>query len=81
MGYEWDFHMIFAGYEWWWLKGLVITIAYASATVAGGLLIGVVCGTGLLLDRWWRCAASPRATATSRRCGRSPSTCARARWW
>ena len=40
MGYNWDFHMIFAGYEGWWLKGLLITIAYASATVAGGLLIG-----------------------------------------
>ena len=53
MGYNWDFHMIFAGYEWWWLKGLVVTIAYATATVAGGLLIGVVCGTGLLLNRWW----------------------------
>ena len=53
MGYNWDFHMIFAGYEWWWLKGLVVTIAYAAATVAGGLLIGVVCGTGLLLNRWW----------------------------
>lgn len=36
MGYNWDFHMIFAGYEWWWLKGLGITIVYASATVAGG---------------------------------------------
>ena len=53
MGYTWDFHMVFAGYEWWWLKGLFITIAYAAATVAGGLLIGVVCGTGLLLNRWW----------------------------
>ena len=36
MGYDWDFHMIFAGYEWWWLKGLAITIVYACATVAGG---------------------------------------------
>ena len=53
MGYTWDFHMVFAGYEWWWLKGLFVTIAYAAATVAGGLLIGVVCGTGLLLNRWW----------------------------
>ena len=53
MGYNWDFHMIFAGYEAWWLKGLLITIAYASATVAGGLLIGVICGMGLLANRWW----------------------------
>ena len=63
MGYTWDFHMIFAGYEWWWLKGLAVTIAYAAATVAGGLLIGVVCGTGLLLNRWW---LSARSTSTSR---------------
>ena len=36
MGYDWDFHMIFAGYEWWWLKGLAITIVYACATVGPG---------------------------------------------
>ena len=36
MGYTWDFHMVFAGYEWWWLKGLFITVTYAAATVAGG---------------------------------------------
>lgn len=53
MGYDRGFHMIFAGYEGWWLKGLLITLAYASATVAGGLLIGVVCGMGLLANRWW----------------------------
>ena len=53
MEYNWDFHMIFAGYEAWWLKGLLITLAYASATVFGGLVIGVLCGMGLLANRWW----------------------------
>ena len=53
MEYNWDFHMIFDGYGGWWLKGLLITLAYASATVAGGLLIGVICGMGLLANRWW----------------------------
>ncbi|MCY4590904.1 MAG: ABC transporter permease subunit [Alphaproteobacteria bacterium] len=30
-----------------------MTLAYAIGTVAGGLLIGVVCGMGLLANRWW----------------------------
>ncbi|MGI9331837.1 MAG: amino acid ABC transporter permease [Gammaproteobacteria bacterium] len=53
MEYAWDFRTIFVGYEGWWLKGLLITLAYACATVLGGLLIGVVCGMGLLANRWW----------------------------
>ena len=30
MEYNWDFRMIFVGYEAWWLKGLLITLAYAA---------------------------------------------------
>ena len=53
MSHNWDFHMIFLGYEAWWLKGLLVTIAYATGTVIGGLIIGVLCGMGLLANRWW----------------------------
>ena len=50
MGYNWDFHMIFAGYEAWWLKGFLITIAYASATVTvSELLAGRTRGTPVRL--------------------------------
>ena len=45
MGYNWDFYMIFAGYEWWWRKGLIVTLAYAAATVAGG------CSSGSCAER------------------------------
>ena len=53
MEHNWDFYTVFIGYEGWWLKGLLVTIAYATGTVAGGLVIGVVCGMGLLANRWW----------------------------
>ena len=53
MDHNWDFFTVIIGYEWWWLDGLLITLAYAIGTVAGGLLIGVVCGMGLLANRWW----------------------------
>ena len=53
MEHNWDFYTVFIGYEGWWLKGLLVTIAYATGTVAGGLVIGVICGMGLLANRWW----------------------------
>ena len=53
MDHNWDFNMILAGYEEWWLQALLVTIAYATGTVIGGLIIGVVCGMGLLANRWW----------------------------
>lgn len=51
--YAWDFHMVFLGYERLWLNGLLTTLTYALGTVAGGLVIGVICGIGLLANRWW----------------------------
>ena len=53
MDHNWDFNMVLAGYEEWWLQALLVTIAYATGTVIGGLIIGVVCGMGLLANRWW----------------------------
>jgi polar amino acid transport system permease protein len=51
--YNWDFPAVFSGYEAWWLKGVLTTLAYATGTVIGGLIIGVICGMGLLAKRWW----------------------------
>ena len=53
MSYNWDFYFVFAGYEKWWLKGVLVTIAYATGTVVGGLILGVICGTLLLAKRVW----------------------------
>ncbi len=51
--YKWDFFMIFTGYETLWLKGMLTTIAYATGTIVGGLLIGVLCGMGILTGKRW----------------------------
>jgi polar amino acid transport system permease protein len=51
--YEWDFTMIFVGYEMLWLKGMLTTLAYATGTVVGGLMIGVTCGMGVLSGKRW----------------------------
>jgi polar amino acid transport system permease protein len=51
--YEWNWNMIISGYEPLWLNGLLTTLAYAFGTVACGLVIGVICGMGLLTNRWW----------------------------
>lgn len=51
--YNWDFPAVFFGFEAWWIKGLLTTLAYATGTVIGGLIIGVICGMGLLAKRWW----------------------------
>lgn len=51
--YEWNWSMVVFGYEQLWLNGLLTTLAYAIGTVVGGLAIGVMCGLGLLANRWW----------------------------
>lgn len=51
--YEWNWSMVLIGYELLWLHGLLTTLAYAVGTVVGGLVIGVLCGLGLLANRWW----------------------------
>ena len=53
MEYNWDFGMIFNSYELWWFKAMLVTLAYAIGTVLVGLLIGIICGTALLANRWW----------------------------
>jgi polar amino acid transport system permease protein len=50
-GYEWDFQAAFLHPELW-LKALSITLGYAVATTALGLLLGVICGM-MLLSRYW----------------------------
>ena len=51
--YNWDFLMVFSGYELLWFKGLLMTLAYAVGTVVGGLIIGVICGVGMLTEKPW----------------------------
>ncbi len=51
--YDWNWSMVLFGYELLWLNGLLTTLAYAVGTVVGGLVIGVLCGLGLLANRWW----------------------------
>ncbi|NQW08933.1 MAG: amino acid ABC transporter permease [Alphaproteobacteria bacterium] len=53
MNHNWDFLAITNGFEVWWFKGILVTLAYASGTVLGGLIIGIFCGMGLLANRWW----------------------------
>ena len=50
-GYEWDFRAAFLHPELWF-KALSVTLGYAVATTALGLLLGVICGM-LLLSRYW----------------------------
>ena len=47
MGYIWDFSVIVL-HPSEWLRGLFVTMTYAIATVAAGLMIGVVCGMSML---------------------------------
>jgi polar amino acid transport system permease protein len=47
MGYAWDFSVV-ALQPTEWLRGFVVTMVYAVATIGGGLLIGVICGMGML---------------------------------
>jgi polar amino acid transport system permease protein len=47
MGYSWDFSLVFSRPDEW-LRGAVITLVYAAATIIIGLLIGLVCGMAML---------------------------------
>ncbi|HTZ38439.1 MAG TPA: amino acid ABC transporter permease [Stellaceae bacterium] len=47
MGYNWDFGAVTL-HPGLWFWGFVVTIGYSIATIAAGLLIGVVCGMALL---------------------------------
>jgi len=47
MGYIWDFSVIVL-HPSEWLRGLFVTMTYAIATVAAGLMMGVVCGMSML---------------------------------
>jgi polar amino acid transport system permease protein len=52
MGYHWDFSVV-SGYTDYWLRAAGVTLAYSLGTVAGGLLIGVVCGMASLTRKPW----------------------------
>ena len=47
MIYNWDFSLVFAQPSEW-LRGALVTLVYAAATIGGGLLIGLVCGIAML---------------------------------
>lgn len=47
MGYDWDFGIVLS-YRHAWLIGAKMTIVYSIASIAGGLLIGLVLGSVLL---------------------------------
>jgi polar amino acid transport system permease protein len=51
MGYSWDFGAVTL-HPHMWLWGFVVTVSYSTATIIGGLLIGVVCGMLMLSHRW-----------------------------
>ncbi|HTC09383.1 MAG TPA: amino acid ABC transporter permease [Acetobacteraceae bacterium] len=51
MGYSWDFGAVTL-HPHMWLWGFVVTVSYSTATIVGGLLIGVVCGMLMLSHRW-----------------------------
>lgn len=51
MGYSWDFGAVTL-HPHMWLWGFVVTVSYSTATIVGGLLIGVVCGMLMLSYRW-----------------------------
>ena len=48
MLYQWDFDVVLS-YTNFWLDGAMTTLIYAAATILGGLVIGVICGSILLL--------------------------------
>ena len=47
MIYNWDFSLVFAQPDEW-LRGALVTLIYAAATIGVGLLIGLVCGMAML---------------------------------
>jgi polar amino acid transport system permease protein len=52
MIYHWDFSVV-SDYTGYWFKAAGITLAYSLGTVAGGLVIGVVCGIASLARKAW----------------------------
>jgi len=52
MHYHWDLSMVLADSSRWW-SAAGVTLLYALATVVGGIVIGVICGLGLLSRRRW----------------------------
>jgi polar amino acid transport system permease protein len=52
MAYQWDFGVV-SSYTDYWFKAAGVTLAYSLGTVAGGLLIGVVCGMATLTRKAW----------------------------
>ena len=52
MHYHWDLSMVLADSSRWW-SAAGVTLVYAFATVVGGIVIGVICGLGLLSRRRW----------------------------
>lgn len=64
--YEWDFGVAFLHPELW-LKALLITVGYAGATTALGLILGVIVGL-MLLSRYWVVRAPAGAFVQVFRC-------------
>jgi polar amino acid transport system permease protein len=52
MHYHWDLSMVLADSSRWW-SAAGVTLLYSIATVVGGIVIGVICGLGLLSRRRW----------------------------
>jgi polar amino acid transport system permease protein len=52
MHYHWDLSMVLADSSRWW-SAAGVTMLYSFATVVGGIVIGVICGLGLLSRRRW----------------------------
>jgi polar amino acid transport system permease protein len=50
--YSWDFSLV-PNYAQFWMKGLGVTLAYSLGTIAGGMIIGVICGMLLLARTKW----------------------------
>jgi len=52
MHYHWDLSMVLADSSRWW-SAAGVTLLYSFATVVGGIVIGIICGLGLLTRRRW----------------------------
>ena len=52
MHYHWDLSMVLADSSRWW-SAAGVTLLYSFATVVAGIVIGVICGLGLLSRRRW----------------------------
>ena len=52
MHYHWDLSMVLADSSRWW-SAAGVTLLYSFATMGGGIVIGIICGLGLLSRRRW----------------------------